>query len=1162
MEDLKVSASVDSAVLRPAARPAATPRGGPNYILELHWSSAPNVFGSASFAFNGGTACGTGNWIDNAEHGVRTPATPCGPAPRKYEDVTGTTQDVRRAAVTCFNSWDGSTTDPLAPGQFGERMHLVYRFYDANGGDVKLKYLKNIEIDYVYDGTTYYTFTPAGDGVDFSAATLFNGSSRTAFNPGRVTTGNGDDPVNEIVGNFGLAFAPTCCDTSCAGQEQSSLNALIGDLSTYLTQFTVRMTIDDSEDSGSVNQNHSASVSFGPPCPNRISLDIVDPQGCYKEGDVITVQLNMACPAGFVNGYAAFLQYDNTILTFQPGTSSYNTSPPDPFSVHIQPMATSEVSPGKINLDGSDVFAGPGTNMDRLLATLKFVVNAGNDGATTNIFHRVATGGFQSELSLDGTPYVTNRVDSATFGIDQTDPDIDCPPDVGPLACLSDVPAAATNLAEFEAQGGSAGDPSSFCGGVTVTHVGDSSSGNCQTGTVTIQRTYRATDTAGNTADCVQTILAAQDNTPPDIDSQPPTKFVDCVADVPDEYADLDAAIADGLEVSDTCDMTLELNDTFQQGTCPKLIVRVYRVVDECGNYATFKDVIIVDDNTAPTIAGSNTSVSVDALCQATASLLITVEDNCGVLKDDVTVNINTAGLATFDLSSPYTKTQINPKKVEVSVNVPVSNLQGCPATVTATVSAVDACGNVAGPTNFTATVNDTTDPVANIIVVGGNVDANCEYLVTFSGSVTDNCCINAASVTAIPSLTTGNATLTLQPISILQVDGKTVSVSGSVLVSNLTDCPATVKVTVNGQDCCLNPVSVAPTADVNDVSPPTVLCGNMTVPADAGGCTAEVTMTASASDNCAGGPLPVSYFADLDTNGSYETPISNPYTFGQGTTNVQARATDDCSNTGTCNFSVTVSGINKVKVTVILDGVSNSTSRCIRFIPTPSACTANLANTLDFTGGLSVSAVDVLVDIPCGNYTGLCAKDEQHTLSDSHSISISGPIYVASGPYLLRGGDTDNDNDVDINDVTLFLVQFGTPAVSGGCPWDGTRDADFDDDGVRFGPDYNFLSGNWQQFTGCCNPTGWPLLAPPGGTDHPVAVTPAEAFELSVPVSRLTPAMASKADLDGDGVVDVLDVEFFEAQNGLDRRLSNAIRATLSESGSPAAAEPETPKK
>ncbi len=1156
MEGLKTSESVGSAAQKPAARPAATPRGGPNYVLELHWSSAPNAFGSTSFPFNGGAACTTGNWIDNAEHGVRTPVSPCGPDPRRYADVTNTTQDVRRTTVTCFNSWNGSTTDSLAPGEYGERMHLVYRFRDTNGGLVKLEYLKNIEIDYTYDGNTYYTFSLLGDGVDFTPATTFNGSSRTGFNLGRVTSGNA--AVQEIVGNFGLGFAPTCCDTTCAGQEQSGLNALIGDLSTYLTKFRARMTVDDGVNAP---EDFAADVFFGPPCPNRMSLDIVDPQGCYKEGDIITVQLNMACPSGFVNGYAAFLQYDDTILTFKPLLSAYNTSPPDPFSTHIQPMATSEISAGKINLDGSDVVNGPGTNTDRLLATLKFQVNALNDGATTNIFHRVATGGFQSELSLNGVPYVTNRVDSATFGIDQTDPEIDCPPDVGPVPCLSDVPAAATNLAEFEAQGGSASDPTSFCGGVSVTHVGDSSSGNCQTGQVTITRTYMATDTAGNTATCDQTITVAQDNIPPDIDSQPPTKFVDCMDEVPPPYADLDAAIANGLEVTDSCNMTLQLINTFQQGLCPTLIVRDYHVVDECGNYASFKDVIIVDDNDAPTIAGSNTSVSVDALCQATATLLITVEDNCGVLKEDVTVNISTAGLATFDLSSPYTKTQINPKKVEVSVSVPVSNLQGCtpPVTVTAAVSAMDACGNAVGPTNFTATVNDTTNPVASITVIGGNVDASCEKVVTFSGTVTDNCCINAASVTAVPSLTTGNATLTLQPISILQVDGKTISVSGSVLVSNLTSCPATVKVTVSGQDCCLNPVSVAPTANVNDVTPPTVLCSNITVPADAGGCTASVTMTASASDNCAGGPLPVSYFADLDTNGSYETPISNPYVFGQGTTNVQAQATDNCSNTGTCNFSVQVLGINKVKVTVILQGVSNSTSRCIRFIPTPSACAANLVNTLNFGGAPPVSAVDVLVDIPCGNYTGLCAKDEQHTLSDSHSISISGPIYVASGSYLLRGGDTDNDNDVDINDVTLFLFQFGTPAVSGGCPWNGTRDADFDDDGVRFGPDYNFLSGNWQQFTGCCNPTGWPLLAPPGGSDHPVAIQPAEAFELSVPVSRLSKTMARKVDLNSDGVVDVLDVELFETRNRLDHRLSNAIHSTLQGSASMEVARPES---
>jgi hypothetical protein len=61
-------------------------------------------------------------------------------------------------------------------------------------------------------------------------------------------------------------------------------------------------------------------------------------------------------------------------------------------------------------------------------------------------------------------------------------------------------PPPAENLDEFKRQGGSA---SSLVSDVTVEHVGDSFSGFCDE---TLFRTYRATDTDGNTEDCTQEI--------------------------------------------------------------------------------------------------------------------------------------------------------------------------------------------------------------------------------------------------------------------------------------------------------------------------------------------------------------------------------------------------------------------------------------------------------------------------------------------------------------------------------------------------------------------------------------------------------------------------------------------------------------------------------
>ncbi|OGC93447.1 MAG: hypothetical protein A2142_05325 [candidate division Zixibacteria bacterium RBG_16_48_11] len=251
----------------------------PSYVLEMYWSSAPNAFGSASFPYNGGTPCVSGKWWDNAEWSIRTGLSSCGTGTVAYADSTGDTVDVRRATVTCFNSWDGSITDPLAPGEYGERMHIMYRFYDANGGKVRLQYLKNIEIEYLYSGTVWCTFGPFSDpndtiapcgGLDFSSATTFVPNRRIGYDGStRITSGDTDPAgssytagVDTIIGSFGLAFEPDCCPISACAGTQAEVDHLIGQLFHYLDYFEAKVTIDDGTNP---TQDVSAIVYFQQP---------------------------------------------------------------------------------------------------------------------------------------------------------------------------------------------------------------------------------------------------------------------------------------------------------------------------------------------------------------------------------------------------------------------------------------------------------------------------------------------------------------------------------------------------------------------------------------------------------------------------------------------------------------------------------------------------------------------------------------------------------------------------------------------------------------------------------------------------------------------------------------------------------------------------------
>lgn len=199
-----------------------------------------------------------------------------------------------------------------------------------------------------------------------------------------------------------------------------------------------------------------------------------------------------------------------------------------------------------------------------------------------------------------------------------------------------------------------------------------------------------------------------------------------------------------------------------------------------------------------------------------------------------------------------------------------------------------------------TVQVEDSTPPEITCSAVGGEVDENCEFLVTFNALVTDNCCLRSEDVDVNVALPTANATLSNLQIAILAVSDKVVSVSGSVLVSDLTSCPATVRVRVDAADCAGNVASpCAALADVVDVTPPEITC-----PPDAlfehgnffcnEGEVLDWLNSATATDNC-----------DPDVEIVHDAPACGfpP----DSVTVVTWTATDDCGNSAQCSATVTI---------------------------------------------------------------------------------------------------------------------------------------------------------------------------------------------------------------------------------------------------------------
>jgi hypothetical protein len=196
--------------------------------------------------------------------------------------------------------------------------------------------------------------------------------------------------------------------------------------------------------------------------------------------------------------------------------------------------------------------------------------------------------------------------------------------------------------------------------------------------------------------------------------------------------------------------------------------------------------------------------------------------------------------------------------------------------------------------------IQDNTPPTITCSATGGAVDENCEFLVTFEAGVSDNCCVGPDDVAVDLTVLAGNATLAAPTINKTPVSEKQVSVTGSVLVSDLTSCPADVQITVNADDCAANSAETrAAVAPVVDEIPPELTC-----PADAvfehgnffchGGEVLEWLDSATATDNC-----------DPDVQIAHDAP---PCGFPpDSTTEVTWTATDDCDNIDQCTATVTI---------------------------------------------------------------------------------------------------------------------------------------------------------------------------------------------------------------------------------------------------------------
>ncbi|MGJ8593628.1 MAG: gliding motility-associated C-terminal domain-containing protein [Aquaticitalea sp.] len=289
---------------------------------------------------------------------------------------------------------------------------------------------------------------------------------------------------------------------------------------------------------------------------------------------------------------------------------------------------------------------------------------------------------------------------------------------------------------------------SESCSAITITYE-DEVTADCGN-TVSIKRTWFATDDCGNVLSDFQTITVA-DTTPPSL-IVPDNTTVECGGDT----TSTTTGLATG---SDTCgEVTITQSDNFE-ATCgnTRIITRTWTATDACGNVTSSDQIITVVDTTPPTL-----TVPADA----------TVE--CG----NDTSSASTGSATGIDSCGAVTITQTD------------TSVPGCgnTSTITRTWTAADACGNVVSADQI-ITVVDTTPPT---LIVPENFNIECSNVErdgNDSGTATGTDTCGAVIITFVDSIIDGcgDTSVNTRTWTATDICGNSVSADQIISVTDTT---------------------------------------------------------------------------------------------------------------------------------------------------------------------------------------------------------------------------------------------------------------------------------------------------------------------------------------------------------------------------------------
>ncbi len=248
----------------------------------------------------------------------------------------------------------------------------------------------------------------------------------------------------------------------------------------------------------------------------------------------------------------------------------------------------------------------------------------------------------------------------------------------------------------------------------TMTVVRTEVAGAC-VGSMTVTRTFTATDACGNTATASQ-VVTVLDRTAPVLANIPAAVTIECGAAEPTALP----------TATDACDSnpTITVARTEVAGACAgsTTVTRTFTATDACGNTATASQVVTVLDGVAPVLANVPRAVTIECGA-AEPTALPTATDACDSNPTITVVRTEVAGVCAGSM------------------------------TVTRTFTATDACGNTATASQV-VTVVDTEAPT--FVGVPADVSLTCgQALPTAMPTVTD-ACDAAPTVTVVEVRTSG----------------------------------------------------------------------------------------------------------------------------------------------------------------------------------------------------------------------------------------------------------------------------------------------------------------------------------------------------------------------------------------------------------------------